>query len=78
VVALELATGELHVFRSKAVLFATGGFGRMFRVTSNAFANTGDGPAVLARRGVPLEDRIFPVPPDGLRGPRRSRGAGGS
>src|SRR5512136_2958971 len=41
-VALELATGELHVFRAKALLFATGGFGQMFRTTSNAFANTGD------------------------------------
>lgn len=69
VVALELATGALHVFRSRAVLFATGGFGRMFRVTSNAFANTGDGPAVLARRGVPLEDlEFFQFHPTGLRG----------
>jgi succinate dehydrogenase / fumarate reductase flavoprotein subunit len=69
VVALELATGALHVFRSKAVLFATGGFGRMFRVTSKAFADTGDGPAVLARRGVPLEDlEFFQFHPTGLRG----------
>src|SRR5207249_1709881 len=42
VVAYELATGELHVFRSKAVLFATGGYGRMFKVTSNAHTLTGD------------------------------------
>ena len=49
IVALELATGEIHVFRAKAVLFATGGFGRMFKITSNAYANTGDGPALLAR-----------------------------
>jgi len=69
VVVLEIATGRLHVFRAKAVLFATGGFGRMFRVTSNAFANTGDGPAVLARRGVPLEDmEFFQFHPTGLRG----------
>ncbi len=69
VVALELATGDLHVFRAKAVLFATGGWGRMFRVTSNAFANTGDGPAILARRGVPLEDmEFFQFHPTGLRG----------
>jgi succinate dehydrogenase / fumarate reductase flavoprotein subunit len=68
-VALEIATGSPHVFRAKAVLFATGGFGRMFRVTSNAFANTGDGPAVLARRGVPLEDmEFFQFHPTGLRG----------
>jgi len=68
-VVLELATGELHVFRSKAILFATGGFGQMFRTTSNAFANTGDGPAVLLRRGVPLEDmEFFQFPPTGIRG----------
>jgi succinate dehydrogenase / fumarate reductase, flavoprotein subunit len=59
VVAYELATGELHVFRAKAVLFATGGFGRMFRVSSNAHALTGDGPAVVFRRGLPLEDMEF-------------------
>jgi len=69
VVALELSTGELHVFKSKAVLIATGGFGRMFRITSNAYANTGDGPAVLARRGVPLEDmEFFQFHPTGIRG----------
>jgi succinate dehydrogenase / fumarate reductase flavoprotein subunit len=67
--AIELATGELHIFRAKAVLLATGGFGRMFRVTSNAYANTGDGPAVLARRGLPLEDmEFFQFHPTGLRG----------
>ena len=59
VVALELATGEIHTFRAKAVLFATGGFGRIFKTTSNAYASTGDGPAVLARAGVPLEDMEF-------------------
>ena len=69
IVAYELATGELHVFRAKAVLFATGGFGRMFRITSNAYANTGDGPAVLVRRGVPLEDmEFFQFHPTGIRG----------
>ena len=68
VVALELKTGEIHVFRSKAVLFATGGFGQMYRITSNAFANTGDGPAILARRGVPLEDmEFFQFHPTGIR-----------
>jgi succinate dehydrogenase / fumarate reductase flavoprotein subunit len=68
-VALELASGELHVFRAKAILFATGGFGQMFRTTSNAFANTGDGPAVLLRRGVPLEDmEFFQFHPTGIRG----------
>ena len=59
VVAYELATGELHVFRSKSVLFATGGSGRMFKVSSNAHTLTGDGPAVVWRRGVPLEDMEF-------------------
>jgi succinate dehydrogenase / fumarate reductase flavoprotein subunit len=59
VVAYELATGELHVFRAKAVLFATGGSGRMFRVSSNAHTLTGDGQAVVWRAGVPLEDMEF-------------------
>jgi succinate dehydrogenase / fumarate reductase flavoprotein subunit len=69
VVTLELATGAVHVFHTKAVLIATGGFGRMYRTTSNAYANTGDGPAVLARRGVPLEDmEFFQFHPTGIRG----------
>ncbi len=69
VVALELATGDLHIFHTKAVLIATGGFGRMYKTTSNAFANTGDGPAVLARRGLPLEDmEFFQFHPTGIRG----------
>jgi succinate dehydrogenase / fumarate reductase flavoprotein subunit len=59
VVAYELKTGDLHVFRAKSVVFATGGFGKMFKVTSNAHALTGDGPAVLYRRGFPLEDMEF-------------------
>ena len=59
VVAYELASGELHVFRAKSVLFATGGYGRMFRVSSNAHTLTGDGPAVVFRRGLPLEDMEF-------------------
>src|ERR671936_616075 len=67
VVAYELATGELHVFRAKSVVFCTGGFGRMFKVTSNAHALTGDGPAALYRRGVPLEDmEFFQFHPTGL------------
>ncbi|HEV2325370.1 MAG TPA: succinate dehydrogenase flavoprotein subunit, partial [Terracidiphilus sp.] len=59
VVALCLATGEIHTFHAKAVLFATGGCGRMFSVTSNAHALTGDGMAVALRRGIPLEDMEF-------------------
>jgi len=69
VVAVELATGELQVFAAKAVLFATGGFGRIFKITSNAHANTGDGPAICARRGIPLEDmEFFQFHPTGIKG----------
>ncbi|HXF85868.1 MAG TPA: FAD-dependent oxidoreductase [Anaerolineales bacterium] len=59
VVAVELATGELHTFHAKAVIFATGGHGRIFEVTSNAYAYTGDGAAILLRHGLPLEDMEF-------------------
>jgi succinate dehydrogenase / fumarate reductase, flavoprotein subunit len=59
VVAVCLATGEIHTFHAKAVLFATGGCGKMFRVTSNAHSLTGDGMAVAYRRGIPLEDMEF-------------------
>jgi succinate dehydrogenase / fumarate reductase flavoprotein subunit len=59
VVGYCIADGSLHVFRSAAVMFATGGFGRMFRITSNAFSLTGDGVALAYRHGVPLEDMEF-------------------
>jgi succinate dehydrogenase / fumarate reductase flavoprotein subunit len=59
VVAYEVATGDFHVFNAKAVNFTTGGFGRVFSTTSNAYANTGDGPAIALRRGIPLEDMEF-------------------
>jgi succinate dehydrogenase / fumarate reductase flavoprotein subunit len=59
IVAYELATGELHVFHSKSVLFATGGYGKMFKITSNAHTLTGDGPGVVYRSGLPLEDMEF-------------------
>ncbi|MGH2711227.1 MAG: succinate dehydrogenase flavoprotein subunit [Actinomycetota bacterium] len=59
VVAYELSTGEIHVFRAKAVLFATGGYGKMFKVTSNAHTLTGDGMSVCYRRGIPLQDMEF-------------------
>jgi succinate dehydrogenase / fumarate reductase flavoprotein subunit len=59
VVALELATGELHVFHAKAVIFATGGHGRIWEITSNAYTFTGDGVAVTLRRGIPAEDMEF-------------------
>ncbi len=59
VVALELATGELHVFHAKAIIFATGGHGRIWEITSNAYTFTGDGPAILMRHGIPMEDMEF-------------------
>ncbi len=59
VVAYELATGELHVFRAKAVIYASGGTGKFFKVTSNAHTLTGDGQAAVYRRGLPLEDMEF-------------------
>ena len=59
VIAYEQATGDLHVFNTKAVLFATGGFGKMFQVSSNAHTLTGDGPGLLYRRGIPMQDMEF-------------------
>ena len=59
VVAIEIATGEFHIFHSKAILFATGGWGRCWEVTSNAHSLTGDGPAICMRRGIPLQDMEF-------------------
>jgi succinate dehydrogenase / fumarate reductase flavoprotein subunit len=59
VVAVNIATGDFHVLHSKAVLFATGGWGRCWNVTSNAHSLTGDGAAICARRGIPLEDMEF-------------------
>jgi succinate dehydrogenase / fumarate reductase flavoprotein subunit len=59
VVAYELATGELHVFQAKSVLFASGGFGKVFKVTSNAHTLTGDGMGIIYRKGLPLEDMEF-------------------
>ncbi|MGQ9833153.1 MAG: FAD-dependent oxidoreductase [Candidatus Villigracilaceae bacterium] len=59
VIAVELATGELHTFHAKAVIIATGGHGRVWEITSNAYAYTGDGPAITLRHGLPLEDMEF-------------------
>ena len=59
VVAIELATGEMHVFHAKAVIFATGGHGRIWEITSNAYTFTGDGIALALRRGIPAEDMEF-------------------
>ncbi|HEY3415045.1 MAG TPA: succinate dehydrogenase flavoprotein subunit [Armatimonadota bacterium] len=58
-VAISVYDGQIHRFHAKAVLFASGGFGRMWKVTSNAHALTGDPVAVCYRRGIPLEDMEF-------------------
>ena len=59
VIAVQLSTGELHTFHAKAVIFATGGWGRVWEITSNAHSYTGDGVAVCLRRGIPAEDMEF-------------------
>ncbi|MET7302812.1 succinate dehydrogenase flavoprotein subunit [Embleya sp. NPDC005575] len=69
VVAYELATGEIHVFQAKSVIFATGGFGKVFKTTSNAHTLTGDGMGIAWRRGLPLEDmEFYQFHPTGLAG----------
>ncbi|MBO3089032.1 succinate dehydrogenase flavoprotein subunit [Cellulomonas dongxiuzhuiae] len=83
VVAYELATGEIHVFQAKAVVFATGGAGKIYKTTSNAHTLTGDGMALAYRRGIPLEDmEFFQFHPTGLAGlgillSEAARGEGG-
>ncbi len=83
VVAYELATGELHVFSAKSVILATGGFGKVFRTTSNAHTLTGDGMGIVWRKGLPLEDmEFFQFHPTGLAGlgvllSEAARGEGG-
>jgi succinate dehydrogenase / fumarate reductase flavoprotein subunit len=84
VVAHRLADGQLHTFRAKAVLLATGGFGRMFRITSNAYSLTGDGVALCYRHGIPLQDmEFFQFHPTGIVGigillSEAARGEGGT
>lgn len=69
VVAYELSTGDIHVFNSKSVIFATGGFGKMYKTTSNAHTLTGDGVGIAWRKGIPLEDmEFFQFHPTGLAG----------
>ena len=69
VVAYELATGEIHLFNAKSVIFASGGFGKVFKTTSNAHTLTGDGMAIAYRRGLPLEDmEFYQFHPTGLAG----------
>ncbi len=59
VVAMDIVSGEIVTFHAKAVLFATGGYGRAWKITSNATANTGDGVAIAYRAGAPLMDMEF-------------------
>lgn len=69
VVAYELATGELHIFHAKSIVFATGGFGKIYKTTSNAHTLTGDGVGIIWRKGIPLEDmEFFQFHPTGLAG----------
>ncbi len=83
VVSYELATGELHIFQAKSVVFATGGAGKVFKTTSNAHTLTGDGMAIAYRHGIPLEDMEFiQFHPTGLAGlgillSEAARGEGG-
>lgn len=58
-VAWDIRSGGLHIFQARAVLLATGGYGRAWKVTSNAHANTGDGVALVLEAGLPLEDMEF-------------------
>jgi succinate dehydrogenase / fumarate reductase flavoprotein subunit len=69
VVSYELSTGDIHVFNATSVVFATGGFGKMFKTTSNAHTLTGDGVGIVWRKGIPLEDmEFFQFHPTGLAG----------
>jgi len=83
VVAYELATGDIHVFQVKSIVFATGGFGKIYKTTSNAHTLTGDGVAIAFRRGIPLEDmEFYQFHPTGLAGlgillSEAARGEGG-
>ena len=79
----EMATGEVHLFKAGAVLLSTGGFGKVYRTTSNCFANTGDGAFLAYRAGIPLQDMEFvQFHPTGIRGlgvliSEAARGEGG-
>jgi len=83
VVAYDLATGDIHVFAAKSIVFATGGFGKIYKTTSNAHTLTGDGVAIAYRRGIPLEDmEFYQCHPTGLAGlgillSEAARGEGG-
>jgi succinate dehydrogenase / fumarate reductase, flavoprotein subunit len=83
VVAYELATGDIHVFAAKSIIFATGGFGKIYKTTSNAHTLTGDGVGIIYRKGLPLEDmEFYQFHPTGLAGlgillSEAARGEGG-
>ncbi|CAN5446525.1 succinate dehydrogenase flavoprotein subunit [soil metagenome] len=67
IVAMDIATSEVTTFHAKAVIFATGGYGRVFRITSNAHVGTGDGYSLVYKKGLPLEDmEFFQFHPTGL------------
>jgi len=69
VTALEMESGEVSILQAKATLFATGGSGRIFAASTNAFINTGDGLGMAARAGIPLEDmEFFQFHPTGIQG----------
>ncbi|WP_346845066.1 succinate dehydrogenase flavoprotein subunit [uncultured Rothia sp.] len=83
VVTYDLATGDVHVFQAKSIVFASGGCGKIFKTTSNAHTLTGDGMAIALRNGIPLEDMEFvQFHPTGLAGlgilvSEAARGEGG-
>jgi len=83
VVAYDLATGEIHIVRGKSIVYATGGFGKIFKTTSNAHTLTGDGIGIIWRKGLPLEDmEFYQFHPTGLAGlgillSEAARGEGG-
>jgi succinate dehydrogenase / fumarate reductase, flavoprotein subunit len=83
VVAYDLATGDIHVFAGKSIIFATGGFGKIYKTTSNAHTLTGDGVGIIFRKGIPLEDmEFYQFHPTGLAGlgillSEAARGEGG-
>ena len=67
-VAMDIDSGEIHTFHAKAVIIATGGFGRLWKISTNAYTQTGDGCVLALRRGIPLEDmEFFQFHPTGIR-----------
>lgn len=83
VVAYDMHSGEIKIIRAKAVVLATGGYGRAYKITSNAHANTGDMLVLVLKAGIPLEDMEFVqfhptgLPPDGALATEGARGEGG-